>query len=56
MEDRRKKSKDNPANTAKQVEKELLARTTLVHKGELSRGLTRIGELRGADAVQPRRK
>jgi circadian clock protein KaiC len=41
---------------AKQVEKELLTRTTLVHKGELSRGLTRVGELRGADAVPPRRK
>ncbi len=41
---------------AKQVEKELLTRTTLVQKGELSRGLTRVGELRGADAVPPRHK
>jgi circadian clock protein KaiC len=41
---------------AKQVEKALLARTTEVHKGELSRGLTRMGELRGADAETPGRK
>ncbi len=41
---------------AKQVEKALLARTTEVHKGELSRGLTRMGELRGADAETPARK
>jgi circadian clock protein KaiC len=41
---------------AKQVEKALLARTTETHKGELSRGLTRMGELRGADAATPERK
>jgi circadian clock protein KaiC len=41
---------------AKQVEKALLARTTEISKGELSRGLTRIGELRGADAAPARRK
>jgi circadian clock protein KaiC len=41
---------------AKQVEKALLARTTETHKGELSRGLTRMGELRGADAAIPVRK
>jgi circadian clock protein KaiC len=35
---------------AKQVEKALLARTTAIRKGEESRGLTRMGELRGADA------
>ena len=35
---------------AKQVEKALLARTTANRKGEESRGLTRMGELRGADA------
>jgi len=41
---------------AKQVEKALLARTTESHRGELSRGLTRMGELRGADAAPPVRK
>jgi circadian clock protein KaiC len=41
---------------AKQVEKALLARTTEIQKGELSRGRTRIGELRGEDAVVPARK
>lgn len=41
---------------AKQVEKELLVRSTESHKGELSRGLTRMEELRGADAAQPGRK
>ena len=41
---------------AKQVEKALLARTTEIHKGELSQGRTRMGELRGADAMIPRRK
>jgi circadian clock protein KaiC len=41
---------------AKQVEKALLARTTEIRKGEESRGLTRMGELRGADAAIPGRK
>jgi circadian clock protein KaiC len=41
---------------AKQVEKELLVRTTESRKGELSRGLTRMEELRGADAAKPERK
>jgi circadian clock protein KaiC len=41
---------------AKQVEQALLARTTESRKGELSRGRTRRGELRGADAAIPRRK
>lgn len=41
---------------AKQVEKALLARTTESRKGELSRGLTRMGELRGADVAIPARK
>ncbi|MDO8770956.1 MAG: circadian clock protein KaiC [Burkholderiaceae bacterium] len=41
---------------AKQVEKELLVRTTESRKGELSRGLTRMEELRGADAAKPGRK
>jgi circadian clock protein KaiC len=41
---------------AKQVEKALLARTTEIHKGDLSRGRTRLGELRGADAAVPVRK
>jgi circadian clock protein KaiC len=36
---------------AKQVEKALLARTTATHKGELTRGRIRMGELRGADAA-----
>jgi circadian clock protein KaiC len=41
---------------AKQVEKAMLARATESRKGELSRGLTRLEELRGADAATPRRK
>ena len=41
---------------AKQVEKALLARTTEIHKGELSLGRTRMGELRGADVAIPGRK
>jgi circadian clock protein KaiC len=41
---------------AKQVEKALLARTTEIRKGEESRGLTRMGELRGADVATPSRK
>ena len=41
---------------AKQVEKALLARTTESREGELSRGRTRMGELRGADAAIPGRK
>jgi circadian clock protein KaiC len=36
---------------AKQVERALLARTAEIDRGELSRGRTRIGELRGADAT-----
>jgi circadian clock protein KaiC len=36
---------------AKQVEKSLLARTTQSSKGEVSRGRTRMRELRGADAT-----
>ncbi len=41
---------------AKQVEKSLLVRTTQSRKGEVSRGRTRIRELRGADAVSDGRK
>ena len=41
---------------AKQVEKALLARTTETREGELSRGRTRMKELRGADAAIPVRK
>ena len=41
---------------AKQVEKALLARTTQTRKGELSRGRTRMGQLRGADAATSGRK
>src|SRR4029079_19177007 len=41
---------------AKQVEKTLLERTTHSRKGELSRGRTRIRELRGADATIQARK
>ncbi len=41
---------------AKQVENALLARTTQTRKGELSRGRTRMRELRGADAAVPGRK
>lgn len=38
---------------AKQVEKTLLARTRASREGELARGLSRMRELRGADAVVP---
>jgi len=41
---------------AKQTEKALLARSTETRKGELSRGLTRLGELRGADAAHAKVK
>jgi circadian clock protein KaiC len=41
---------------AKQVEKALLAVTTASREGELSRGRTRMQELRGADAAIPARK
>jgi len=41
---------------AKQMEKALLARTTKTRKGELARGRTRMGELRGADAASSGRK
>ncbi len=41
---------------AKQVEKTLLARTVVSREGELSRGRTRMRELRGADAARPGRK
>jgi circadian clock protein KaiC len=41
---------------AKQVEKALLVRSTQSHEGELSRGRTRMRELRGADATKPGRK
>jgi circadian clock protein KaiC len=41
---------------AKQVEKALLARATASREGELSRGRTRMKELRGADAAIPLRK
>jgi circadian clock protein KaiC len=41
---------------AKHVEKALLARSTQSRKGELSRGHTRMRELRGADAAIARRK
>jgi circadian clock protein KaiC len=41
---------------AKQVEKVLLTRTTESREGELSRGRTRLEELRGADAAIPSRK
>jgi circadian clock protein KaiC len=41
---------------AKKVEKTLLARTTKSHVKELSRGHSRMRELRGADAAIPRRK
>jgi circadian clock protein KaiC len=36
---------------AKQVEKSLLTRTTETRAGELSRGRTRMRELRGADVA-----
>lgn len=41
---------------AKQLEKTLLARTTQSRKGDLSRGHTRMRELRGGDATKPIRK
>jgi circadian clock protein KaiC len=41
---------------AKQVEKALLARTTELHLGEVDKGRTRMGELRGADAAVPGRE
>lgn len=41
---------------AKQVEKALLARATQSKKGEVSRGRTRMRELRGGDAALPERK
>jgi circadian clock protein KaiC len=41
---------------AKQVEKTLLARTAKSREGELSRGRTRLHELRGGDEATPRRK
>jgi circadian clock protein KaiC len=41
---------------AKQVEKTLLTRTTQSRMQELSRGHSRMRELRGADAAPPRRK
>jgi len=41
---------------AKQMEKALLAHTRKTHKGELTRGRTRMGELRGADAASKDRK
>lgn len=41
---------------AKRAEKTLLARTTEAREQELSRGRTRIRELRGADAANPGRK
>jgi circadian clock protein KaiC len=37
--------------SAKQVEKALLARFTETREGELSRGRTRMRELRGADTA-----
>jgi circadian clock protein KaiC len=41
---------------AKQVEKTLLTRTTESRELELSRGRTRMRELRGADRAHPARK
>ena len=41
---------------AKLVEKAVLARTTETMKGAVSRGIARVGELRGADAPVPARK
>jgi circadian clock protein KaiC len=40
---------------AKQIEKALLVRATETQEGELSRGRTRMQELRGADAAKPGR-
>jgi circadian clock protein KaiC len=41
---------------AKQVEKALLVHSAESHEGQLSRGRTRMRELRGADAASPGRK
>jgi circadian clock protein KaiC len=41
---------------AKQVEKALLARTTETLRGEVTKGITRVGELRGADVAPPQRR
>jgi circadian clock protein KaiC len=41
---------------AKQVEKALLTRTAKIREDELSRGRTRMDELRGADVAVQRRK
>jgi circadian clock protein KaiC len=41
---------------AKQVEKSLLTRTTQSRKGEMSRGRSRIRELRGGDVAIPQRR
>lgn len=41
---------------AKQVEKDLLDRTTVSRERESARGLTRMRELRGADVTKPERK
>jgi circadian clock protein KaiC len=41
---------------AKKTEKELLTRTSESRERELSRGRTRVRELRGGDAAVPRRK
>ena len=41
---------------AKQAEKSVLIRSTKNRKGELSRGRTRMQELRGADAAIPVQK
>ena len=42
--------------TAKQMEKALLAHTLKTRKGDLTRGRTRMGELRGADSAIKERK
>jgi circadian clock protein KaiC len=42
--------------TAKQMEKALLAHTRQTLKGDLTRGRTRMGELRGADLATKVRK
>ena len=41
---------------AKQVEKDLLTRTTKSREREMLRGQTRMRELRGADVTKPERK
>src|SRR6185436_12866455 len=47
----------NTELVAKRVEKDLLARTTASREGELTRGRTRMAELRGADvALSPGKK